>query len=60
MKRSELKFHDVVALMEDRPEEGLRRGQIGTVIDVYEPGVFEVEFADTQGQTYASLALRAD
>ncbi len=54
-----MKLHDVVALMEAIPEQGLRPGQVGTIIDIYEPGVFEVEFADTSGQTYASVTLRA-
>jgi hypothetical protein len=58
MSDNHLKLHDVVALMEPIPNHGLRRGQIGTIIDVYEPGVYEVEFADTSGQTYASLTLR--
>lgn len=54
------KINDVVALIEDLPEHGLRRGQLGTVIDVYTPQVVEVEFSDRQGQTYASLTLKAD
>jgi len=60
MNAPELKLHDVVALLEPLPEHGLRRGQLGTIIDVYETGVYEVEFADTRGQTYASLTLRAE
>lgn len=59
MSADEYKLHDVVALMEGMPEHRLRRGQLGTIINVYEPGVFEVEFADRQGQTYANLTLRA-
>lgn len=51
---------DVVALTEDLPERGLRRGQVGTVVEDLAPGVFEVEFSDNQGRTYATLALRAD
>jgi hypothetical protein len=51
---------DVVALTEDLPERGLRRGQVGTVVEDLAPGVFEVEFADDQGRTYASLALKAE
>ena len=51
---------EVVALTEDLPERGLRRGQVGTVVEVLAPEVFEVEFCDDQGRTYASLALRAD
>ena len=50
----------VVALLEDLPERGLRRGQVGTVVEPLAPGVFEVEFSDNQGRTYATLALRAD
>ena len=48
---------DVVALTNDHPDLGLFRGQVGTVVEVYEPGIFEVEFSDTQGQTYAMETL---
>lgn len=49
----------VVALLEDLPEEGLVRGQVGTVVESWAPGVYEVEFADDNGKTYAMLALQA-
>jgi hypothetical protein len=49
-----------VALLEDKPERGLRRGQVGTVVESLAPGVFEVEFCDNEGRTYATLALRSD
>jgi hypothetical protein len=48
---------DVVALTVDRPEKGLRRGQVGTVVEMLAPGVFEVEFSEDEGRTYAQLAL---
>lgn len=51
---------DVVALLEDLPDRGLRRGQVGTVVEELAPGVFEVEFSDDHGRTYATLALRAE
>ena len=51
---------DVVALNTDLPEQGLVRGQVGTVLEVLAPGVFEVEFSDDDGRTYAQLALHAD
>ena len=51
---------DVVALTEDLPEESLRKGQVGTVVELLAPGVFEVEFSDDDGRTYAMQALRAD
>ena len=49
---------DVVALTVDLPDKGLLRGQVGTVVETLSPGVFEVEFSDDQGRTYAQLALR--
>jgi hypothetical protein len=51
---------DVVALTEDLPQRGLSRGQVGTVVEGLAPDVFEIEFCDNEGRTYASLALRAD
>jgi hypothetical protein len=60
MVRSGEDFLDVVALTEDLPERGLQRGQVGTVVEVLEPGVLEVEFSDDEGRAYASVALKAD
>ena len=51
---------NVVAITEDLPERKLRRGQVGTVVEILGDDVYEVEFADNQGRTYAMLALRAD
>lgn len=50
---------DVVALLEDLPERGLSRGQVGTVVEELAPAVYEVEFSDEDGRTYALLALSA-
>ncbi len=55
-----MNLHDVVALLEDLPEHGLKRGQVGTVVEEWEPGIYEVEFADTDGMTVAMVALRAE
>jgi hypothetical protein len=49
---------DVVALTADLPGNGLLRGQVGTVVETLAPGVFEVEFSDDQGRTYAQLAIK--
>ncbi len=51
---------DVVALLEDVPEHNLRQGQMGTAVDELAPGVFDVEFSDTQGRTVALVSLRAE
>ena len=58
--KEEIKLLDVVALLEDLPDRGLVSGQVGTVVEVLSDSVFEVEFSDDQGETYAMLALRAD
>jgi hypothetical protein len=51
---------DVVALLMDMPEHGLVRGQVGTVVERLDEGVFEVEFSDDEGRMYAELPLGAD
>ncbi|MGB5596199.1 MAG: DUF4926 domain-containing protein [Crocosphaera sp.] len=55
-----MKLLDVVALLEDLPELGLYRGQVGTIVEEYEPNVFEVEFSDTTGRAYALETLNTD
>jgi hypothetical protein len=52
-----MKLLDVVALIDDVPEKGLQQGQVGTIVEVLAPDVFEVEFCDLEGRTYASVAL---
>ena len=49
----------VVALVEDLPEAGLVRGQVGTVVENWAPDVYEVEFCDDHGKAYAMVALKA-
>jgi len=56
----EITLHSVVALLEELPAHGLVRGQVGTVVESWAPGVFEVEFSDDQGRTYAMVALKAE
>ncbi|MEM9273300.1 MAG: DUF4926 domain-containing protein [Cyanobacteria bacterium P01_F01_bin.143] len=53
-----MKLLDVVALLEDLPEISLYRGQVGTIVEVYEPGIFEVEFSDNNGRAYAITTLK--
>jgi hypothetical protein len=49
---------DVVALTSALPEHHLQSGQVGTIVELLAPDVYEVEFSDDQGQTYAMLPLR--
>jgi hypothetical protein len=46
--------------VQDLPERGLYTGHVGTVVEILAPGVFEVEFSDDEGRTYASTSLEAD
>ena len=55
-----IEMHSVVALLENLPEEGLVRGQVGTVVESWAPGVYEVEFSDDNGRAYAMVAVRAE
>jgi len=54
-----IKLLDVVALTDDVPERHLTRGQVGTVVESLAPDVYEVEFSDNDGRTYACAALKA-
>lgn len=51
---------DTVVLVRDLPEHGLRCGDLGTVVEVYEPDGLEVEFVTAAGATHALLVLTLD
>lgn len=55
-----IKLLDVVALLENVPEVGVHQGQVGTIVEEYEPEVFEVEFSDISGRAYALETLNAN
>ena len=55
----EIHVLDVVALTEDIADRGLQRGQVGTVVESLGSDVFEVEFVDNDGRTYATATLSA-
>jgi hypothetical protein len=48
---------DVVVLDRELPERGLRKGDLGAVVEVYEPDGLEVEFVTASGRTEALLTL---
>jgi hypothetical protein len=61
MIKNQFNLLDVVALTVDLPEYHLLRGQVGTIVELLaDGGVFEVEFSDSNGQTYESLGLRPE
>jgi hypothetical protein len=55
-----IKLLDTVALLDDLPKRRLKRGEVGTVVEILAHNVYEVEFCDDEGRTYAELALRRD
>ncbi|MBC6423352.1 MAG: DUF4926 domain-containing protein [Hormoscilla sp. SP5CHS1] len=48
---------DIIALLKYLPDIGLYCGQVGTIVEEYEAGVFEVEFSDPTGRAYAIETL---
>jgi hypothetical protein len=48
---------DTIVLDRDVPEHGLRKGDLGAIVEVYEPDAFEVEFVTASGRTVALLTL---
>ncbi len=60
MLKKEINLLDTVALLEDLPQRNLNRGEVGTIVELLAPDVYEVEFCDDEGQTYAELALSGE
>jgi len=48
---------DTVVLNRDLPEQGLRRGDLGAVVQVYGSEGLEVEFVTASGRTQALVTL---
>jgi hypothetical protein len=57
MKYSSL---DSAVLNRDLPEHGLKVGDLGTVVEIYEPDGLEVEFVTASGRIGALLTLSVD
>ena len=55
-----IKEHDRVVLRKAIPEQGLKTGDVGTVVHVYKKEeAFEVEFVTLDGETVAIATLVA-
>ena len=48
---------DIVVLNKDLLRAGLKLGDLGAVVEVYEPDALEVEFVTASGKTEALLTL---
>jgi hypothetical protein len=51
---------DVIELIVDLPEHGLRAGMQGTVVHCHSESVCEIEFVNEDGETIALLPLHRD
>jgi hypothetical protein len=49
---------DTVVLDRDLPERGLHKGDLGAMVQTYEPDGLEVEFVTASGRTEALVTLR--
>ncbi len=58
MRQEPVKLLDVVALLVDKPAEGLSAGHVGTVVEVFSPDAVEVVFLDPTGHTFALTELK--
>ena len=58
--KEDIKELDVVALLRDIPEKSLVAGQVGTILEILDEDVFEVEFSDDLGKAYAMLSLKKE
>jgi len=54
------KLLDTVVLTREVPHAGLRQGDLGAIVEVHAPNVFEVEFVAASGRTQALVTLTAD
>ena len=50
---------ECVVLTHDVPEHGLRAGDLGAEVELWEPDAFEVEFVAGDGTTRALLTLHS-
>lgn len=51
------KLLGTVVLKHDLPEYGLKQGDLGAIVEIYEPHGLEVEFVTASGKTQAVVTL---
>ena len=51
------KLLDTIVLDRDLPEHGLLKGDLGAIVEIYQPDALEVEFVTASGRTAALLTL---
>ena len=59
-EKGKIKLLDVVALTQDVPEHNLKRGEVGTVVEILSNGeAYEVEFINANGQMCKCVSFLA-
>jgi hypothetical protein len=53
-----MKVLDTIVLKKDLPDHGLKKGDVGVVVEAYEPDGLEVEFVTGSGKTQALVTLK--
>ena len=60
MSEKAIKKLDTVVLVTEQSEHGLRSGDIGVVVELYDPDGVEIEFVTGSGKTQALLTLNLE
>jgi hypothetical protein len=57
-----MKFRELETVVPERdiPEHGLRKGDLGSVVELYEPDGLDVEFVRASGKTQALATLHTN
>ena len=59
-EKGKIKLLDVVALTQDAPNHNLKRGEVGTIVEILSNGeAYEVEFSHANGQMFKCLSFPA-
>ena len=53
-----VKVLDTIVLEKDLADYGLKKGDVGAVVEIYEPDGLEVEFVTGSGKTQALVTLK--
>lgn len=54
----DVKVLDTIVLEKDLADYGLKKGDVGAVVEIYEPDGLEVEFVTGSGKTQALVTLK--
>jgi hypothetical protein len=53
-------LHDVIATVKAFPEKNLHAGQVGTLVEILDEHIYEIEFADKSGRAITECAMNSN